>query len=212
MHRGRGTGGAADRGRQDLSGCWRPQAAEHGTRCQSRPNGHPQREGRREAWHEDDRERRIAGLGPQSIDIQGGRGAGGQRCSPADLIMLDQPEYVHAITNHLPLIGLLAAMLALIAALVTKDRTATLIGLALVCLFALSAWPVYHYGEAGYDRVLSMADDAGGKFLEHHKALAERWIFLYFVTAGVAGLGFVLAWKWPRTLVFSSILALVQIG
>jgi hypothetical protein len=53
-----------------------------------------------------------------------------------------------------------------------------------------------------------MADDAGGKFLEQHKALAERWIFLYFVTAGVAGLGFVLAWKWPRTLVFSSILAL----
>jgi hypothetical protein len=123
--------------------------------------------------------------------------------------MLDRPEYVHAVTNHLPLIGLLAPMLALIAALVTKDRTATLIGLALVCLFALSAWPVYHYGEEGYDRVLSMADDAGGKFLEHHKALAERWIFLYFVTAGVAGLGFMLAWKWPRTLVYSSILALV---
>ena len=123
--------------------------------------------------------------------------------------MLDQPEYVHAITNHLPLIGLLAAMLALIAALVTKDRIATLIGLALVCLFALSAWPVYHYGEEGYDRVLSMSDAAGGKFLEHHKALAERWIFLYFVTAGVAGLGFMLAWKWPRTLVFSSVLALV---
>ena len=123
--------------------------------------------------------------------------------------MLDQPEYVHAITNHLPLIGLLVAMLALIAALVTRDRTATLIGLALVCLFALSAWPVYHYGEEGYDRVLSMADDAGGKFLDHHKALAERWIFLYFVTAGVAGLGFMLAWKWPRTLVYSSLLALV---
>lgn len=123
--------------------------------------------------------------------------------------MLDQPEYVHAVTNHLPLIGLLVAMLALIAALVMKDRTATLIGLALVCLVALSAWPVYHYGEQGYDRVLSMADDAGGKFLEHHKALAERWIFLYFVTAGAAGLGYLLALKWPRTLVFSCVLALV---
>jgi hypothetical protein len=123
--------------------------------------------------------------------------------------MLDQPEYVHAVTNHLPLIGLPVAMLALITALVTKDRAATLIGLALVGLLALSAWPVYHYGEEGYDRVLSMADEAGAKFLDHHKALAERWIFLYFVTAGVAGLGFMLAWKWPRTLVFSSILALV---
>jgi hypothetical protein len=123
--------------------------------------------------------------------------------------MLDRPEYVHAITNHLPLIGLLVAMLALIAALVTKDRTAMLIGLALVGLLALSAWPVYHYGEAGYDRVLSMADEAGGKFLEYHKALAERWIFLYFVTAGLAGVGFMLGLKWPRTLVLSSILALV---
>lgn len=123
--------------------------------------------------------------------------------------MLDQPEYAHAVTNHLPLIGLLVAMLALIVALVTKNRTAILIGLALVSLLALSVWPVYYYGEAGYDRVLSMSDDAGAKFLDYHRALAERWVFLYFVTAGVAGVGFMVAWKWPRTLVFSSILALV---
>ena len=123
--------------------------------------------------------------------------------------MLDQPEYLHVVTNHLPLIGLPVAMLALIAALVTRDRTATLIGLALVGLLALSAWPVYHYGEEGYDRVLSMADEAGGKFLAQHRALADRWIFLYYLSAGVAALGLTLAWKWPRTLVASSILALV---
>ena len=126
--------------------------------------------------------------------------------------MLDQPEYIHVVTNHLPLIGLPVGMLALIAGLVTRNRTATLIGLALVGLLALSAWPVYHYGEEGYDRVLSMSDDAGQKFLVSHKALAERWVFLYFVTAGVAALGFMLAWKWPRTLVISSILALVLAG
>jgi hypothetical protein len=123
--------------------------------------------------------------------------------------MLDRPEYVHVVTNHLPLVGLLVAMLALAGALVTRNRTATRIGLLLVCLLALSAWPVYHYGEEGYDRVLSMSDEAGGKYLDHHRALAERWVFLYFVTAGAAGVGFLLAWKWPGTLVFSSILALV---
>lgn len=123
--------------------------------------------------------------------------------------MLEQPEYVHVVLNHLPLIGLLVAMLALVAGLVTRDRTATLVGLVLVGLLALSAWPVYHYGEEAYDRVLSMTDEAGGKYLQYHRDLAERWIFLYFVTAGVAGLGFALAWKWPRTLVWSSILALV---
>ncbi len=123
--------------------------------------------------------------------------------------MLQQPEYVHVVINHFPLIGVIVAMLTLIVALVTRNRTAILIGLALVGLLALSAWPVYEYGEQGYDRVLSMADEAGGKFLEHHRVLAERWIFLYYVTAGVAALGFLLAWKWPRTLVYSSILALV---
>ena len=123
--------------------------------------------------------------------------------------MLERPEYVHVVINHFPLIGLLVAMLALTAALVTRNRTAILIGLALVGLLALSAWPVFEYGEEGYNRVLSMADEAGGKYLEHHKALAGRWVFLYFVTAGVAGLGFALSWKWPRTLVPSSILALV---
>jgi len=123
--------------------------------------------------------------------------------------MLDRPEYVHVVINHFPLIGLLVAMLALTAALVTRNRTAILIGLALVGLLALSAWPVFEYGEEGYDRVLSMADEAGSKYLQYHKALAGRWVFLYFVTAGVAGLGFALAWKWPRTLLPSSILALV---
>jgi hypothetical protein len=103
-------------------------------------------------------------------------------------------------------------MLGLVVALVTKDRTAILIGLALVGLMALSAWPVYYYGQAGYDRVLSMADEAGQKYLAYHQQLGERWVFLYFVTAGVAGLGCALVWKWPRTLVLSSVLALVLAG
>ena len=123
--------------------------------------------------------------------------------------MLDQPEYVHTVINHFPIIGLLVAMLALTAALVTRNRTAILLSLALVALLALSAWPVAEYGEDGYDRVLALSDEAGSKFLAHHRELASRWLFLYYVTAGVAGLGFALAWKWPRTLVYSSILALV---
>ena len=100
-------------------------------------------------------------------------------------------------------------MLALIAALITRARAGILIGLALVGLLALSAWPVFHYGEEGYDRVLSMSDQAGGKYLAYHRLLAERWVFLFYITAGVAGLGCLLAWRWPRTLVYSSVLALV---
>ena len=123
--------------------------------------------------------------------------------------MLDRPEYVHVIINHFPLIGLLVAIVALTAALVVRSHKATLIGLALVSLLALSAWPVAEYGKEGYDCVLSMSDEAGGTYLAHHRDLASRWIFLYYITAGIAALGFALAWKWPRTLVLSSVLALV---
>ena len=123
--------------------------------------------------------------------------------------LLNQPEYAHVLTNHFPLVGLLVAMGALGAALAARNRVATIIGLALVGLLSLSAWPVYHYGEAGYDRVLSMTDEAGAAYLNYHKELAERWVFLYFVTAGVAGVGLAAARKWPASLPFTSVLALV---
>jgi hypothetical protein len=125
---------------------------------------------------------------------------------------VSQPEYVHVVINHLPLGGLAVAMLALVVALATRDRKATLIGLGLVGLLALSAWPVYHYGQAGYDRVLSMSDEAGQKYLAYHQQLGERWVLLYFVTAGVAGLSCALAWKRPRTLVLSSLVTLLLAG
>lgn len=123
--------------------------------------------------------------------------------------LLQQPEYVHVALNHFPLVGLFVAALALAAALVSRNRPATLIGLGLLALMALSAWPVYSYGEAGYDRVLSMSDDAGQAFLKYHEHLAERWVFLYYVTAAVATLSFVVAWKWPRLLNVTSILCLL---
>jgi hypothetical protein len=53
--------------------------------------------------------------------------------------MLDQPEYVHGLTNHFPLIGLLVAMLALVVGLVIRHRSVILFGLVLVGLLALSA-------------------------------------------------------------------------
>ena len=123
--------------------------------------------------------------------------------------LLQQPEYVHTAINHFPLIGLFVAMLALAVALIVRSLVATQIALALVCLLSVSVWPVYSYGEAGYDRVLSMADEHGQAFLQHHEHLAERWVFLYYVTAGVAALGFGLSWKWPRVLIWFSLLSLV---
>ena len=130
--------------------------------------------------------------------------------------LLDRPEYVHVLINHLPLLGLPVAMLTLMIGLVAGNRPIILTGLGLVALLALSIWPVYSFGESSYDRVLSMSDEAGEGFLKYHAALAHQWSFLYFVTAAVAGLGFGLAWKWPRVLkpiaLAALVLGLVSLG
>ncbi|HTL56747.1 MAG TPA: hypothetical protein VL361_13785 [Candidatus Limnocylindrales bacterium] len=114
--------------------------------------------------------------------------------------LLDRPEYVHAAINHFPLVGLLVAMVSLVCALALRNRTAVFAGLGLIAVLALSAWVVSYFGEEGYDRVLSMADEDGQAFLQYHQHLADRWIVLYYLCAGSAALGIGLGWKWPRTL------------
>src|SRR5581483_3642856 len=111
--------------------------------------------------------------------------------------------------NHFPLIGVFVALLALATGLVTKQRPVMLTGVALVAVMALSIWPVFSFGEAGYDRVLSMSDEAGEGFLKYHAVLAHRWAFLYYITAGVAALTLGLSWKWGRVLIPGSIAALI---
>ena len=121
---------------------------------------------------------------------------------------LNQPEYVHVTINHFPLIGLFVAMVALLIALIARVRRATIFGLALLAVIALSVWPVTHFGNAGHDRVVSMSDDAGQASLNYHAYLAHRWAFLYYLTAGSAVLSIGLGWKWPQTLLPLSILTL----
>ena len=116
----------------------------------------------------------------------------------AFLKYLQKPEFVHVLLNHLPLTGLFGALLALVGALVARDRRALFIALALVMLFSLSAWPVSEYGEEAYDRVLAMSDHDGAAYLARHRQLAERWLFTFYVTAGAAAVAMVVGVKRPR--------------
>ena len=43
-------------------------------------------------------------------------------------------------------------LLGLVIALISRSRAARLAALAIVFVSALSAWPVYEKGQAGYDR------------------------------------------------------------
>ena len=113
---------------------------------------------------------------------------------------IQQPEYVHVLLNHLPLTGLLIAVVFLLIAWVINHRTSLLIALALVGLLSLSVWPVAEFGEEAYDRVLSMADDAGGQYLKYHAQLADHWLFLYYITAAAAAAAWIVGWKKTKML------------
>ena len=123
--------------------------------------------------------------------------------------LLDRPEYVHAAINHFPLVGLFVATVSLGGALALKNRAATFVALGLLGLLAVSAWIVSYFGEEGYDRVLSMADDPGQAFLRYHRLLADRWVFLFYVCAGFAVLAIGFGWKWPRLLNVFALLTIV---
>lgn len=122
---------------------------------------------------------------------------------------LSDPEYVHVLINPLPVYGLSIAILALALALFLGTQRLTIASLALVFICSISAWPTYHYGQAGYDRVKAMADEAGGQWLDEHMARAEKLIWAFYVVAGAAAVGMVGVTLWPRTSRLIAVIILV---
>ena len=122
---------------------------------------------------------------------------------------LSDPEYVHVLINPLPVYGLAIGVLGLVLALILRTPKVTITALVLVFVAGLSAWPTYHYGEAGYDRVKALSDDAGVQWLDEHMARGEKLIWAFYVLAGVAAIGVVAVAKWPRTSFAISVFTLV---
>jgi hypothetical protein len=121
---------------------------------------------------------------------------------------LSQPEYIHVLINPIPVYGLAIATIGLIIALIQRSRPAQVATLALVLLSGAIAWPVVHYGEEGYDRVLSMADDQGQAWLKVHEHRADELAWSFYVLAGLAAVAILAPMKWPKT---ATALALVTL-
>ena len=122
---------------------------------------------------------------------------------------LSQPEYIHVLINPLPVYGLTMGIIGLIIALIQRSRPAQVATLALILLSGAIAWPVVHYGEAGYDRVLSMSDDQGQAWLKVHEHRADELAWSFYVLAGVAALAIFAPLKWPKTTLPLTIVALL---
>lgn len=112
---------------------------------------------------------------------------------------LGDPEYMHTLINPMPVYGLAIGTLALGLAFFLRTPKVTAAALMLVFVSALSAWPTYYYGEAGYDRIKSMSDPVGEQWLDEHMARGEKMIWMFYVLAGISAVGVVVAIKWPRT-------------
>src|SRR4026208_747718 len=111
---------------------------------------------------------------------------GGQIVIDSILRGLRQPEYVHVLLNPLPVYGLLIAWIGLLIAFFSKSRRAQIPALVLVLISSLSAWPVYEFGQQGYDRVLSMTDEDGEAWLDEHMHRAEDRIWVFYVLAALS--------------------------
>jgi disulfide bond formation protein DsbB len=129
---------------------------------------------------------------------------------------LRQPEYIHVLINPLPIYGLAISLIGLIVALFLRNRPAQVTALVTILIAAASAWPVVHYGEEAYDRVLSMADEDGQAWLEAHKQRAEELEYVFYALAALAASAIFLPKKWPATatplVITTLILALISLG
>ncbi len=122
---------------------------------------------------------------------------------------LRQPEYVHVLINPMPVYGLATGVIGLIIALLLRSRHAQIAGLTIIILTAAMAWPVAHYGEEGYDRVLAMADDTGQVWLKVHAHRVDRFIWFFYALAVLAAAAIFAPMKWPRSQGALTIIALL---
>ena len=113
---------------------------------------------------------------------------------------MQTPEHLHVLLNHLPVVGLAVAGLALVIALAAKSRGAVLGSFLLVAVMAASAWPVIQSGESAYNRIRAISDSESASLLKQHMLMADRWAWLYYLTALAAAVGVAVVWKRPAKL------------
>jgi len=114
-------------------------------------------------------------------------------------VLQRQPEYVHVLLNPLPIYALAMGWVGLLIGFFLRSRSAQIATLVLVLISAASAWPVYEFGEQGYDRVLSMTDEAGQAWLDEHQHRGEQLIYFFYALAALSLIAILVPIKWPRT-------------
>jgi len=113
--------------------------------------------------------------------------------------LLQKPEYIHVVLNHLPIYGTILGALALAVSLVLRSRAAQITALIITLIAAASAYPVLVSGQRAYKAIRGMSDDAGAEWLDEHMDRAEKTIGAFYFLSFLALAGLLIPIKWPRT-------------
>jgi hypothetical protein len=111
---------------------------------------------------------------------------------------LRKPEYVHVLLNPLPVYATAMGVLALAVALLLRSRQAQLTGLLIILIGCGAVWPVMEYGDQALDRVKSMSNADGVKWLAAHEARADDAAWFFYLTAALAVAAMIANWKFPK--------------
>jgi hypothetical protein len=115
------------------------------------------------------------------------------------LAHLRQPEYIHVLLNPLPIYGLALGAIALIVAMILKNRRAHITALVIIFIGAGSTIPVVHYGDAGYDSVDSQMQDQADAWLDAHGQRALHAMPAFYALIALTLAALLLPWKWPKS-------------
>jgi len=116
------------------------------------------------------------------------------------LLHLKQPEYVHVLLNPLPIYGIALGIVALIIAMILRNRRAQITALILLFIGAGSVIPVVHYGDAGYDAIeATIGTDQADAWLDAHGQRALRAMPAFYALIALSLIALFLPWKWPGT-------------
>ena len=93
--------------------------------------------------------------------------------------------------------------------LLIGSRAAQGVGLVMILIGCLSIWPVMEYGDRAADRVQSMANSTGEKWLHEHDHRADAAPWVYYPTGAVAILAILALWKFPTAGRWLTLLAIL---
>jgi hypothetical protein len=105
----------------------------------------------------------------------------------------------HMLVNHLPVIGFMAIVLALLVTLKWKSLDVRRFVLLATVLVGLTALPALWTGEPA-EEVIEGMSGVSKSLIHEHEELAEKATVLAVITGGVAALAYLLQRRRPETL------------